>query len=65
MAVASGRAFAEIYTILTPDQQTKLKSLQAQMQQRGQQSRASPAVGCRADRLAADDRAHGRNDVIG
>ena len=39
LAVASGRAFAEIFPILTPDQQAKLKSLQTEMQQRGQQLR--------------------------
>ena len=39
LAVASARAFAEILPILTPDQQAKLKSLQAEVQQRGQQLR--------------------------
>ena len=39
LAVASARAFAEILPILTPDQQAQLKSLQTEMQQRGQQLR--------------------------
>ena len=39
VAVASARAFGEVFQILTPEQQAKLRSLQTQAQRRGQQSR--------------------------
>jgi Spy/CpxP family protein refolding chaperone len=39
VAVASARAFGEVFQILTPEQQGKLRSRQAQVQRRGQQSR--------------------------
>ena len=39
VAVASARAFGEVFQILTSEQQAKLRSLQTEMQRRGQQSR--------------------------
>jgi protein CpxP len=39
MAVARARVYAEVYQVLTPDQQSKLKEVQADMRQR-QQNRA-------------------------
>ena len=41
MAVTRGRIFAEVVQILTPEQRTKLGTLQSQMQQRQQQRRAA------------------------
>jgi Spy/CpxP family protein refolding chaperone len=39
VAVASARAFGEVLQILTPEQQAKLRALQAEGERRGQQSR--------------------------
>jgi Spy/CpxP family protein refolding chaperone len=39
VAVASARAFGEVFQILTPEQQAKLRSLQSEGQRRGQPSR--------------------------
>jgi protein CpxP len=39
MAVAGARVFGEVFQVLTPDQQTKLRTMQSQMQQRAQSMR--------------------------
>lgn len=43
MAVLRARVFAEVYQILTPDQQTQLKQFQTQMRQRAQDRAARGA----------------------
>jgi len=39
VAVASARAFGEVFQMLTPEQQAKLRTLQTDRPQRGEQSR--------------------------
>ena len=62
MAVAQARVFSEVYQILTPEQQEKLKKQQAEMKERREKMRQDfekngPPRGDRGDR---DDRRGGR-----